>query len=587
MKNIVKNILRLICPFTLVRYSLYHRPKYIVTLLLSRIRIHRKLQKIVDNCDRPLKVAFLVVFDSVFPLENVFRLMLSDNDFAPTIIVIPDISRGVEHQQKVMNQTYENLQRKYGDLVLLSHDNGKYVDISTSYDLYTTMNQYCNMTHQYYSIEYLAKKGCPVFTSRYFTDPGTVYSDTYNSLTSLAWLWKFYAEDERDKQNIVKYQSFLRIKNSVVVVGRPKMDSFHRINSLEKRKCIIIAPHHSMDPIGNNKFSIANFPQYADFFLELPKRYPNVDWVFRPHPLTLGKMVRSGRWTQNQMDSYITKMCSYKNVKYENGGEYLDTFAKSDGLIHDGASFLPEYFYTSSPQCYILKNNESENEQFIEFGKQLLKYTYKAYSKEDILFFIENVVIGGKDIQKESRDTFARENLMYNYPYASQTIINDIKLNTGRCRKSVNINQLAEVFSKRIGDGTRIWQFVVILKGAIIGKNCNICAQTFIENDVIVGDNVTIKCGVQLWDGLRVGNNVFIGPNVTFCNDKHPRSGNRGFKCEETIIEDDVSIGANATILPGITLGKGAVIGAGAVVTKTVPAGIVVVGNPARPLIKE
>lgn len=148
------------------------------------------------------------------------------------------------------------------------------------------------------------------------------------------------------------------------------------------------------------------------------------------------------------------------------------------------------------------------------------------------------------------------------------------------------IHPLTDVQTEDIGEDSRVWQFVVILKGATIGKKCNFCAHTFVENDVVVGDNVTIKCGVQLWDGLRVGNNVFIGPNVTFCNDKHPQSGNLDFTCLRTIVEDDVSIGANATILPGIRLGKGCVVGAGAVVTKDVLPGITVVGNPAKELIK-
>lgn len=145
-----------------------------------------------------------------------------------------------------------------------------------------------------------------------------------------------------------------------------------------------------------------------------------------------------------------------------------------------------------------------------------------------------------------------------------------------------SIHKYADIQSVDVGDDTRIWQFAVVLAGARIGKNCNICAHTFIENDVVIGDNVTIKCGVQLWDGLRVGNNVYIGPNATFCNDKHPKSGNKNFECLLTIIEDDVSIGANATILPGVKLGKGCVVGAGAVVTKNVRAGAIVVGNPAH-----
>lgn len=151
------------------------------------------------------------------------------------------------------------------------------------------------------------------------------------------------------------------------------------------------------------------------------------------------------------------------------------------------------------------------------------------------------------------------------------------------------IHPMADVQSQDIGEGTMIWQFAVVLNGAKIGRNCNICAQTFIEGDVIVGDNVTIKCGVQLWEGMRVGNNVFLGPNVTFTNDKHPRSL-RGkaheWVCQPVIIEDDVSVCANATVLPGVRLGKGCVVGAGAVITKDVPPGMTVVGNPAHELLK-
>lgn len=151
---------------------------------------------------------------------------------------------------------------------------------------------------------------------------------------------------------------------------------------------------------------------------------------------------------------------------------------------------------------------------------------------------------------------------------------------------ATQIHELADVQTSLIGDGTRIWQFSIVLRGARIGRNCNICAHTFIENDVIIGDNVTVKCGVQLWNGLRVGSNVFIGPNATFCNDKYPKSGNREFDLLQTIIEDGVSIGANATILPGVRLGNGCIIGAGSVVTRDVPPNVTMIGNPAKELDK-
>jgi len=133
-----------------------------------------------------------------------------------------------------------------------------------------------------------------------------------------------------------------------------------------------------------------------------------------------------------------------------------------------------------------------------------------------------------------------------------------------------------------VGDGTRVWAFAHVLAGARIGRDCNICDHVFIEEDVIVGDRVTVKCGVQLWNGLRVGDDVFIGPNATFCNDAFPRSKVRPPRFAETVIESGASIGANATVLPGLVIGRNAMVGAGAVVTRPVPANAIVVGNPAH-----
>ena len=136
------------------------------------------------------------------------------------------------------------------------------------------------------------------------------------------------------------------------------------------------------------------------------------------------------------------------------------------------------------------------------------------------------------------------------------------------------IHKLSDVQTKNIGMGTNIWQYCVILKGATIGKNCNICSHCFIENDVFIGDHVTIKNGVHLYDSIIIEDNVFIGPNVTFTNDIYPRSyreeTNQKKNYTKTVIKQGSSIGAGSIILPGIKIGKGAIIGAGSVITKNV-----------------
>ncbi len=144
------------------------------------------------------------------------------------------------------------------------------------------------------------------------------------------------------------------------------------------------------------------------------------------------------------------------------------------------------------------------------------------------------------------------------------------------------IHPLADVKSIKIGNNTKIWQFAVILENAVIGDDCNINCHTFIENDILIGNRVTVKSGVYLWDGIRVEDDVFIGPNVTFANDAFPRSKQYPDAFQETILKKGCSIGANATILGGTTIGEYALIGAGSVVTKNVLPHSLVVGNPAK-----
>jgi acetyltransferase-like isoleucine patch superfamily enzyme len=148
--------------------------------------------------------------------------------------------------------------------------------------------------------------------------------------------------------------------------------------------------------------------------------------------------------------------------------------------------------------------------------------------------------------------------------------------------ESVFIHPHALVESETIGEGTRVWAFAHVMKGVQIGKGCNVGDHSFIESGVTIGDDVTIKNGVSIWEGIEIGDRVFVGPNVAFTNDTRPRSKVYHTKAERTVVLEGASIGANATILSGITIGRFAMIGAGSVVTKDVKDFELVVGNPAR-----
>lgn len=148
-------------------------------------------------------------------------------------------------------------------------------------------------------------------------------------------------------------------------------------------------------------------------------------------------------------------------------------------------------------------------------------------------------------------------------------------------KKKYFIHKTALVETEKIGDDSRIWAFVHILPGAKIGRNANICDHCFIENDVVIGDNVTIKTGVSLWDGITIKDNVSVGPNAVFTNDRYPRSKNRAYLQEKILLKNGCSIGANATILAGITIGEHTMVGAGSVVTKNIGNFELVYGNPA------
>lgn len=196
----------------------------------------------------------------------------------------------------------------------------------------------------------------------------------------------------------------------------------------------------------------------------------------------------------------------------------------------------------------------------------------------------------GKMVWKDMYD-FSKDSILLvlsDYAYDKNEYITNYEEFLKEVTKSADNSNLyfkhpmAIVDSPNIGKDTKVWGFSHVLPNAVVGENCNLCEHVFVENDVTLGNNVTVKCGVYIWDGITVEDNVFIGPSVTFVNDKHPRSKQYPEKFERTIIKKGASLGANSTIMCSITVGEYATVGAGAVAVKSVKPYEVVVGNPAK-----
>ena len=373
---------------------------------------------------KKIRVAFTVVYDSVFPAEIIYRKMLKDDLFAPVLIVVPDILRGRENMMCQMKKTYEHFSKKYEHVeVAYDFEKDEFVDYSKRTDIVFFANPYDAMADKYSRIKFLSEKGVlPVYISygmmsEYYTRNHII------DLPSLNLAWKIFADTQ---ENFDEYSTYTKHKGrNVVLSGYAKLDNLAEVARIErKRKKIIIAPHHT---INDDVLPLSNFFEYADLFLELPKRYSNIDFVFRPHPLLFIKLKQDKFWGKEKTERYLENIQSNQNVEYQDGGDYFDTFVNSDGIIHDCASFLIEYMFTGHPPCFLLRDDNAKESIFTELGVKCLSYYYQAFNADNIIAYLNNVVVSGDDFMKEKRDGFVNGHLKFNYPHISDYIISHLK----------------------------------------------------------------------------------------------------------------------------------------------------------------
>jgi len=416
-------------------YEVRKITSHLITWGKVKVRYHpiqksyqNKLQLIREKVSNGhlIKAAFFVMYDNAFQFRPLFEIMKKDAAFDSSIVVIPDVYRGLKHQIECYNNTYNSLSQEYPDSIKNGYDiiNNDYLKLDNDYDLIFFCSPYKQMAHPNHFINYFLDKKCLTI----FTDYGfplvkqwsdIITSDFYN------YIWLACVESKMNLTYLKRHQP-LKGKNSIVT-GYLKMDSLASISpSIRTRKRILICPHHTVNGV-HKTLNISNFMTYAEFFIDLPKRYPQIDFVFRPHPLLFSNLLRWGIWTASDINEYLKRIQANPNVEYDTSGNYFSQFVNSDAMIHDCGSFTGEYLYTEKPCCYMLKSEEEIEEMFLPLGKACLGNYYKAFSHEDIIDFIDNVVIKGDDPLKEKRIEFVRNELKMKYPYAAQAFLNYLK----------------------------------------------------------------------------------------------------------------------------------------------------------------
>jgi O-antigen/teichoic acid export membrane protein len=394
-------------------YALRRQPHFKNVLKILKKKVSEK---------KKIRTGFFVMFDSMFPLEPLFCLMQSDEMFEPFIVVIPNISYETENMFDQMNKTYNNLSKKYSDVKRACNGKREFINFSGLCDIACFSTPYDYSTHKYYRISYLSRFNVLTLYATY----GYVVSNWFAGMykyRSFSCLWKYFPENSF-VVNELKTKSNIPA-NALVCLGYVKMDRLAQFEIRKRnRKKIIIASHHTMIA---DDIQFSTFLRFSGFFLELPKKYPGIDFVFRPHPLLKIRLVSDSVWSKEQTDNYFEKLRAIPNAEYQEGGDYFDTFVNSDAMIHDCGSFMAEYLYTDNPACFLLKDDVQNRKNYNAFARECIAHHYHAYTEAGIMRFIDEVVVKGIDSMRQKRLSFADEKIRIHYPNVTGSILGYIK----------------------------------------------------------------------------------------------------------------------------------------------------------------
>ncbi len=419
-KSIRNGIKFRLLPFLPIRPSFKLKSKKITSYDLLDEHYKQTLMKLNSRFKngQKIRVGFYIV--EVFQYASIYEEMLKSEFFEPFIVIVPDFARK-EINLEVMNKVYDSLSSKYQAVYKgYNEQNDEYIDFSDELDIVFFGNPYEVMAHPNHFIWHMLKKNILTCFQNYGYFAIT-WCRTYIA-SSPFWnaCWRVFVDSYENYNDLIMYN--IRKGANAYISGYAKMDKLASIEYKNKtRKQILLCPHHT---INTKELELSNFLKYSDLFLELPQLYPDVDFIFRPHPLLKYNLTKY--WGESKTNKYYDQIAAYSNAIYDNSEDYLETFANSDAMIHDCGSFTAEYLFTNKPCCYMLKKSDDIKKTFLPMGQKCLDNYYKAFNKDDILNFIDNVVIKGIDPMKSQRDKFLQE-LKLNYPNAGKRIVEYIK----------------------------------------------------------------------------------------------------------------------------------------------------------------
>ena len=393
-----------------------------IDLATTAARVQRKLER----CEK-LRAVFLVYSASMFPSRPLFDEMRKDPAFDPKIAVVPDLRWGKETVERDMTNIRNELGKSYPDEVFLDtrrDELGNRPDVLSDSDIAVWNTPYDLSDFRYNPHWSVGRSFLPIHVS--YSYWMNTFGDWIMQLHNLGYFWKALFET---RYNIDQYRKLSRIGGTNgVLSGYVKMDALSATSdrSGNDRKRVLLCPHHSIYADGHGAFTSSNFLRFADYFLELPGKHPEIDFVFRPHPHLFIRLESESVWGKRRTDEWRSRFLAYPNASWSEGGDYLKEFELADAIIQDCGSFLPEWLYTGKPGCYMLRPDDSLEKEFSPFGIDCLKCYYQATEEAEIEHFISSVVLGGMDPLLQARKDFFPI-VAVNHPHVARTVLEDIK----------------------------------------------------------------------------------------------------------------------------------------------------------------